>query len=661
MSEMQPPRRPVLWVADDSPTERAITIRSLGADYSYVELTDGSEVVERLLGGSPHPDALLLDWVMPGMTGDEVCRFLRGQQATKDLPIILVTASRVETNDIVQGLAVGANDYVARPFAAEELRARVMAVLRAKQLNDIATRERMRLKAINQLGKRLFQATSVQSILEELAQTLTSTLCDGCGVLLLPGAHPPAAVAVHHGQASAEELSAIASLADPVIMAFESSEEAARQLPPAYQSYIARFGLRALAILPFPIRAPVEGVVTVTRDGASSPLVPDDISIIETCIEYASLAVQNVLRLDAERTARAQLDAVLDNAPIGIVVMDPKGAVTLANPTASALIPGIERATGFGETYRLARWTTPTGGAVTEAEWLGDRSSNPRLRRASELVMHPLDNGPSRRLSISRVPLIVKGDVVGDVTTLEDVSAEREIEADRERIALFQEQMVAIVGHDLRNPLSAVIMGAEAAAMRVEHLPEVTRILGRIRSAGDRMTNIIDQLLDVTRARLGQGIPVEPREGSLTPVISSVLDEVAAAHPAAIFQLVADDDIHGFWDADRLAQVVANLASNAIHYGRPASPIVVVVSAAPQLVTLTVTNIPRDQPIDPARLRTLFEPYQRGRDGTRNAQGLGLGLYIASEIVRAHHGSISAESTPTGTVFRVELPRDCRA
>ena len=654
---MRPPRRPVLWVADDSPTERAITIRSLGSGYTFVELSDGSEVVERLVGGSPHPDALLLDWMMPGMSGDEVCRFLRAQPHTQDLPIIIVTASRVETHDIVQGLSVGANDYISRPFAPEELRARVETVLRAKQLNDIASRERMRLTAINQLGKRLFQAAGVQQILEELAQTLTSTLCDGCGVLLVPGAYPSASVAIHHGQASAEELSAIASLADPVVMAFESSEDAARQLPPGYQSYITRFGLRGLAILPFPIRAPIEGIVTVTRDGTSSPLAPDDISAIETCIEYASLAVQNVMRLDAERTARAQLDAVLEHAPVGIVVTDPVGAVTLANPAASALIPGIEQARDFADTYRLAQWTTPAGDPVSEAEWLTERTSNTRVRRASELVMHPLDGGRIRQLSISRVPLIHKGDVIGDVTTIEDVSAEREIAAERARIAQFQEQMVAIVGHDLRNPLSAVIMGAEAAAMHAANMPPVIKILGRIRSAGDRMTRIIDSLLDVTRARLGEGIPVEPRRVALTPVIRSVLDELTAAHPGATFQLIAADELEGVWDPDRLAQVVANLASNAVHYGRPASPIVVAVSAAPQLVTLTVTNALRDQPIEPTRLRALFEPYQRGRDGKRHAQGLGLGLYIVSEIVRAHHGSIVAESTPAGTVFRIELPR----
>jgi len=123
------------------------------------------------------------------------------------------------------------------------------------------------------------------------------------------------------------------------------------------------------------------------------------------------------------------------------------------------------------------------------------------------------------------------------------------------------------------------------------------------------------------------------------------------------FQLIGDEDVRGLWDPDRLSQVVSNLASNAVQYGRPAAPIVVEVSASEKVATVTVTNAVRDQPIEAERLRELFDPYQRGRDGKNNAHGLGLGLYIVSEIVRAHHGTIAAESTRAGTVFRVQLPR----
>jgi signal transduction histidine kinase/DNA-binding response OmpR family regulator len=650
-----------VWIADDSPTELLITRHSLGTEFAFEHFSDGAEVVERIALGGRLPDVLLLDWVMPGMSGPEVCRFLRAQPATKELPILIVTASRVETTDVVEGLALGANDYVARPFAPEVLRARVNAVLRAKQLNDAATRERVRLAAINRLGHRLFEAGGdVHRILEDLAATLTGSICDGCAIVMLPGDLPPASIVRHHAQSSTEELALIANVADPGVFEFESSDDARRKLAVAYHPYITRFGLRTLAILPFPARAHVQGVITVTRDGASSPLDPDDLSTVETCIEYASLAVENALLLTAERTARTQLDAVLAHAPIGIIVTDPMGSVTLANPAACTLIPGIERSAGFVATFELARWTTLGGSPIGEADWMSRRTADAGEPRSSETIMYPLDGGPARRLVIQTVPLTVGGDLIGMVKTIEDVTANREIAAERDRVAKFQEQMVAIVGHDLRNPLGAVMMGADTAALHVADLPVVGKIIGRIRSAAQRMTGIIDQLLDVTRARLGTGIPVEPREVSLTPVIRSVLDELAAAHPAVSFELIAEEEVHGMWDPDRLSQVVANLASNAVHYGRPASPIVVEVSASEQVATLTVTNAVRDQPIDPSRLRVLFDPYQRGGDGKHHAQGLGLGLYIVSEIVRAHHGTIAAESTGAGTVFRIELPRDAR-
>src|SRR3569623_1462422 len=167
-----------LWIVDDSPMEAAITQKPLGARYENEDCTDGSMVVDRLAGGREQPDALLLDWVIPGMSGDEVTRFLRSRPETKELPIILVTASRVETSDIVTGLALGANDYVARPFAPEELRARVDAVIRMRHAAQVAARERRRLATVNQLGRTLFHAGSdIAQILEVLVATVVDSLC----------------------------------------------------------------------------------------------------------------------------------------------------------------------------------------------------------------------------------------------------------------------------------------------------------------------------------------------------------------------------------------------------------------------------------------------------------------------------------------------------
>ena len=643
---------PVIWLVDDSPTNRAVTERSLGDAYRFEQFADGSDVVERLAGGGAQPDLVLLDWVMPGMSGDEVCRFLRAHPATRELPVILVTASRLETGDVVEGLAVGANDYVARPFAPEELRARVRTVLRAKQLKDRAERERARLATINQLGRALFVAgPSVARILGELSAALTSSLCDGCSILLLPGDLPAEARVTHHrADPSGAALAAIAAVADPAIHGFDAATSARATLPPAYHPYVERFGLRGLAILPFPVRAPVQGVVTLTRDGTSTPFEPGDIATIETCIEYASLAVQNAVRFDAERAARAQLHAVVHTAPVGIVVTDTEGQLLLANLLATELVPGID------QTARLARVLADAGWVPTEGpELTPGRGAASQAR--TEHVVPATAGAPPRIVTLCTVPLRSEKGVIGSVMTLQDVTAERAHAAERDRVAQFQEQMLGIVGHDLRNPLGAVVVGAELIGMRGAAVPEIAPLVQRILTSAGRMARIVGQLLDVTRVRLGNGIPLALTEVSLVEVARSVVEELAFAYPQARLELTASTEPTGIWDADRLGQVISNLVSNAIQYGRVGAPVWIEISSSSIRATLRIINAIRDAPLPAERLATMFEPYQRGGDSAHHHTGLGLGLFIVDEIVRAHRGEIRGDSSADGTVFSIDLPR----
>jgi sigma-B regulation protein RsbU (phosphoserine phosphatase) len=645
-----------VWIVDDSPTEALITERSLGQDYDYEKFNEGSVVVEQLAAGAAQPDVLLLDWVMPGMAGPEVCQFLRAHAQTQALPIILVTASRVETGDVVQGLASGANDYVARPFAPEELRARVDAVLRAKQLRDAATRESKRLSAVNQLSHALLEVgVSVAGILDHLVQTLATTLCDGCSILLLPGPFAPTFFSRHGADTRCEALAVISSIADPAIHAFDSSSHAHRTLPPAYHPYIDRYGLRGLAIFPFPISEPVQGVVTVTRDGASAPFDAEDIATFETCIEYAGLAVETALRFDAERAARGQLHAVLEHLPIGIVTTDANGGIALVNHAAVRLIPGIDRAADRAQAFRLAVWASYEGTPITEDDWiLGHALSSNQAGRA-ELLMTGTGTAPCA-LRLSGVPLRDGRDrVVGSVTAIEDVSAEHAVTVERERIAEFQHQMLGIVGHDLRNPLGALVTGIALLDAMTQGTP-AAKVVRRLESSTQRMTRIVEQLLDMTRARLGQGIPIELRDTQLLPIIKAAIDELSLAYPKTKFELIDPINVQGRWDPDRLAQVVSNLMSNAVQYGRKDMPVTIQLEATPSIVTITITNAIRDKPIPPEHLAVLFDPYRRGKGSERHHAGLGLGLYIVHEIVKAHHGRIEVDSTPAGTSFQVMLP-----
>ena len=624
-----------IWLVDDSATNRAMTQKALGDGYAFEQFADGSELVERIGGGAALPDLVLLDWVMPGMTGGEACRFLRTHPSTQELPIIIVTASRIDVDDVVQGLSIGANDYVARPFAAEELRARVRAVLRSKELNDASLRERMRLAAINRLSRALFaDGGSVQRVLDELAVALTTSICDGCAITLLPGDLPAAHASRHHADPTSAALSAIGTLADPAIHHFETTELALASLPPAYHAYVHRFGLRSLAILPFPMREPIQGVVTVTRDADKAPLDPDDIATIETCIDYASLAIQTVLKFEAERLARARLSAILAHAPIGIVVTDANDDVVMANPLAQELV-GAD------------------AGALATSLGVG---STPGVTVRAERVVG------TRTLSLVAGPLRTNDVPVGTITTIEDVSAARAFAAERERVAQYQEQMLGIVGHDLRNPLSAILAGTEAIGIHAESIAAVKPLVGRISGSIRRMARIVDQLHDVTRARLGGGIPLALADTELGSVAQAVLEELQLATPSAKFELRTRGNLTGLWDGDRLGQVISNLMSNALQYGKPGTPVRVDLVGEPDRVTITVSNELRDAPIPADRLASMFEPYRRGQESAHRPGGLGLGLYIVHELVSAHHGTITATSShETGTVLMVSLPRASRA
>ncbi len=223
----------------------------------------------------------------------------------------------------------------------------------------------------------------------------------------------------------------------------------------------------------------------------------------------------------------------------------------------------------------------------------------------------------------------------------------------------LNELFVGVVGHDLRNPLSAVVNTAQLALRRDEG-SRLSKALTRIISASERMTRMIEQLLDFTRTRIGGGIPLDPKDTELGALVRHVLDEVEDANPEKAVAIEMSGDLDGYWDADRLAQVVSNLAGNAVSHGASGSPVKVHVDGTQaDLVVLRVWNA---GVVRPEMLEVMFEPFRGTGIRRDTAKGLGLGLYITQQIVLAHGGSIAVISAPDEgtTTFTVTLPRRAR-
>jgi PAS domain S-box-containing protein len=227
---------------------------------------------------------------------------------------------------------------------------------------------------------------------------------------------------------------------------------------------------------------------------------------------------------------------------------------------------------------------------------------------------------------------------------------------EKARIQQFQERFLAILGHDLRNPLAAIDMGA-GVLRQLSHDSSNLRILDRIESSSRRMSRMIQQILDLTRSRLAGGIEVNRVQMDLRVLLSGTVDELRTAYPHAVIELECPP-LAGVWDPDRLEQVFSNLIGNAVVHGGKDGAVKVEASSRGDAACVTVHN--QGLPIPDHIRNSIFDPFRRGDRESRSSKtaGLGLGLYISRELVIAHGGSIEFESSPErGTTFRVDLPK----
>lgn len=220
--------------------------------------------------------------------------------------------------------------------------------------------------------------------------------------------------------------------------------------------------------------------------------------------------------------------------------------------------------------------------------------------------------------------------------------------------ATFAEQMIGIVSHDLRNPLSAIQMGVSVLGDTLL-APTQRNVVERITRSADRAANLIADLLDFTQARVGSGISVARTKILLHDVIAEPLEELRLAHPTRTILHVRNGEGTSNADPGRLAQVIGNLVSNALAYGRADVPITVTTTIA-ERSSISVHN--GGEPIPPEIQHSLFEPMTRGREpGDNRTRSVGLGLYIVREIARAHGGDATVTSTPDdGTTFQISWP-----
>jgi sigma-B regulation protein RsbU (phosphoserine phosphatase) len=224
---------------------------------------------------------------------------------------------------------------------------------------------------------------------------------------------------------------------------------------------------------------------------------------------------------------------------------------------------------------------------------------------------------------------------------------------DRERAtAELREQFIAVLGHDLRNPLAAII-GAARLLRREPQSDKALQVLGMMETSVDRMAGLIDNVLDFARGKLGGGFKVDRSVGALEPVLQQLVAEFQASQPTSTFEVECTVAEPVSFDRVRLSQLISNLLGNALSHGDPSQPIRLRAGVEDGFLIMSVANA--GEPISAAAMERLFQPFFRG-EVRASQQGLGLGLHIASEIAKAHGGALTVASSPDQTQFTLRMP-----
>lgn len=215
--------------------------------------------------------------------------------------------------------------------------------------------------------------------------------------------------------------------------------------------------------------------------------------------------------------------------------------------------------------------------------------------------------------------------------------------------------LLAMLSHDMRSPLQTIQLTARSI-QGMHSSPAADNAAERLIRASARMKKLLDDQIDFSLTELGLGIRVSRQQVDLAPICAEELDQIRAAYAERELEMEVSGDCSGVWDSSRIQQLLNNLVVNAVHYGEPGEAIRVALRGGPKDVCLTVENA--GEAIDGDTLAHLFEPMRRGNGrGAKKDSGLGLGLFIASEITKAHGGVIAANSKGRKTVFSVNLPK----
>ena len=398
-------------------------------------------------------------------------------------------------------------------------------------------------------------------------------------------------------------------------------------------------------------RQPGAGLDDVVLDFVYQPIVDADGRV--TGIFVLGHDITGQRELEVERAALLERQRFLTEAiPQHVWTADASGALTTVNRRVLDYF-GVTVDEMLGPDRR--RFVHPDDLDHALAQWAAalhtgrEYEAEIRLRRADGVY----------RWHLTRA--VAAYDASGSVTrwfgTNTDIDDRKRAQDEIVQRSAYEQQLIGIVSHDLRNPINAIVMAA-ALLSKQEAVNELhEKAVARIVSSAERARRLLRDFLDFAQARSLGRLPVAPAAANIKQIARQVFDEVRGLHPKRQATIEHQGSEEGTWDADRLSQVIGNLLSNAFQHSPANAAVRLRTSGGEDEVVIEVHN--EGAPIPPEDLARLFQPFEQGAGSRQSAErSVGLGLFITKQIVAAHQGMIAVQSTvEEGTVFTVRLPR----
>ncbi|MEO5888089.1 MAG: response regulator, partial [Anaerolineales bacterium] len=622
-----------ILIADDEPDNITLLARYLGNEgYGYITAKDGLETLEKVR--SQLPDLILLDVNMPHKDGFAVLKEIREDPAVKHIPIIILTAARLAPAQIQSGLNMGADDYVTKPFDRRELLARIRTKLRVKEAEDVIRRRNRELTLLPEIGKDLSGRLNINELTDIVLRRTVETLGAEVGHIILLNAkgplHKEFRVSTSDTPKTIVQLPPLNDLLEKIKETRESILIEDTHKDPRWLSS-SDDPPHSVVIVPMFGRSTLIGLLVLVHEQSGYFTVEHQL-LVQAIASQAAIAVENARLYTDVAREQQKLAAILQSAADAILVFDADGCLSLLNPAGEKLFTDYDAKLGLplarGHGYDLLIELLEE--SCTSSKPITGEFVSPDLRDFSVLLT-PIEEG-------------------GYVVVLHDVTHFKKLER-------VKDEFIATASHDLRNPITSIKGFSQLIRYAGPLNDSQNDFVQRIDNAVKNMSELVENMLDLTKMDLG----AEPRHEVLdvSPLLCEMADEFQPQAGAqglllTLGKVETSSKVRG--DVLQLRQVLRNLIGNAIKYTSNAGRVTLSLEHHSNMAVIQIEDSGYGIPADD--LPFIFDRFYRVRnDDVQDIEGNGLGLAIVKSVIEQHGGQISVESKPgIGSCFTFALP-----